>query len=60
VGLAGALQDGPLSQPPGTRRPPEPERLERYSVAAAAARIQAAYDELLGIKAAPQPELERV
>lgn len=60
VGLASALQDGPLSQPPGTRRPPEPERLERYSVPAAAARIQAAYDELLGIKAAPQPELERV
>jgi len=60
VGLASALQDGPLSQPPGTRRPPEPERLERYSVPAAAARIQAAYDELLGIKAKPQPELERV
>ena len=32
---------------PGARRAPEPERLERFSAAAAAARLRAAYDELL-------------
>ncbi len=34
--------------PPGTRRPPEPERLERYSLPAAAARLRDIYDELMG------------
>lgn len=48
AGLAGVLADGPLATAPGTRRAPERERLERYSSAAAAARLRAAYDELLG------------
>ncbi len=48
VGLAAALREGPLAGAPGTRRAPDPERLERYSTAAAAARLKAVYDELLG------------
>lgn len=48
VGLAGVLADGPLAAPPGTRREPDPARLERYSHAAQARRLRAAYDELLG------------
>lgn len=47
VGLADVLADGPLAGAPGARRAPEPERLERFSSAAAAARLRAAYDELL-------------
>jgi glycosyltransferase involved in cell wall biosynthesis len=46
-GLATALAAGPLSAAPGTRRAPEPDRLTRYSSAAAAARLRAVYDELL-------------
>jgi glycosyltransferase involved in cell wall biosynthesis len=44
VGLADAL----ASVAPGGRRAPEPERLERFSAPAAAARLRAAYDRLLG------------
>lgn len=47
VGLADALRDGPLAGPPASRRAPEPERLARFSADAAAARLRAAYDELL-------------
>jgi glycosyltransferase involved in cell wall biosynthesis len=47
VGLARALADGPLAGPPGQRRAPEPERLEQFSAAAAAARVRAAYEELV-------------
>jgi glycosyltransferase involved in cell wall biosynthesis len=46
-GLADALADGPLAGALMQRRAPEPERLARYSSAAAAARLRAAYDELL-------------
>jgi len=47
AGLAGALERGPLAEPPGARRAPEPDRLERFSSGAAAARLAAAYDRLL-------------
>jgi glycosyltransferase involved in cell wall biosynthesis len=47
VGLAAVLADGPLAGEPGARRAPEPERLERYSLGAMAARVEAAYDELV-------------
>jgi glycosyltransferase involved in cell wall biosynthesis len=47
VGLAGVLDHGPLAGPPAARRAPEPDRLERYSRRAQAARLRAAYDELL-------------
>jgi hypothetical protein len=40
------LIDGPLAGEPGARRAPEPDRLERFSAPAAAARLRAAYDEL--------------
>ena len=46
VGLARTLADGPLAGAPGARRVPEPDRLERYSSTAAAARLRAAYDRL--------------
>jgi glycosyltransferase involved in cell wall biosynthesis len=46
LGLAGILDDGPLAAPPGTRRAPEAERLERFSAEAAAARLRAAYEQL--------------
>jgi hypothetical protein len=46
VGLADALAGGPLAGAPGARRAPEPERLERFSAPAAAARLRAAYEEL--------------
>ena len=46
AGLADALAAGPLAGAPGTRRAPEPERLERFSAAAAAVRLRRAYDEL--------------
>jgi len=36
AGLADALAVGPLAAAPGTRRAPEPERLQRFSAAAAA------------------------
>ena len=43
-GLADALAGGPLAEGPGARRAPAPERLERFSTTAAAARLRAAYD----------------
>jgi glycosyltransferase involved in cell wall biosynthesis len=47
VGLAQALADGPLAHVPGARNAPEEARLERFSTAAAAARLGAIYDDLL-------------
>ncbi len=47
VGLAEVLRATVLAAPPGTRRAPEPDRLERYSVPAAAARLAAAYERVL-------------
>ncbi|HEY4278328.1 MAG TPA: glycosyltransferase [Conexibacter sp.] len=47
VGLADVLADGPIAAQPGTRRAPDLARLERYSDGAQAARLRAAYDELL-------------
>jgi glycosyltransferase involved in cell wall biosynthesis len=45
--LADALERGPLAAPPGTRRAPDPARLERFSVPAAAARLTEAYTSLV-------------
>ena len=47
VGLARALAEGPLSRPPGQRAEPPEELVRRYSIAAAAERLAAAYDRLL-------------
>jgi glycosyltransferase involved in cell wall biosynthesis len=47
LGLAQLLRDGPLSRPPGERVEHPPERVERYSTAAAAERLGAVYDRLL-------------
>jgi glycosyltransferase involved in cell wall biosynthesis len=47
VGLADALQEGPLAAAPGARLAPEEGRLERFSAAAAAERLRSIYDELL-------------
>ncbi|MGO9322595.1 MAG: glycosyltransferase [Solirubrobacteraceae bacterium] len=47
VGLAQALQEGPLAGAPGARMAPEEGRLERFSAAAAAERLRSIYDELL-------------
>jgi len=46
LALARVLADGPLADAPAARRAPEPERLERYSAAAAAERLRRAYDAL--------------
>jgi glycosyltransferase involved in cell wall biosynthesis len=46
-GLADALERGSLSGPPGARRSADPERVERFSSRAAAARLRAVYDEML-------------
>jgi glycosyltransferase involved in cell wall biosynthesis len=43
-GLADLLANGPLSSSPATRRAPEPDRLERFSNTAAAARLRSAYE----------------
>jgi glycosyltransferase involved in cell wall biosynthesis len=48
VGLAQALETGPLSAPPATRATPDGALVERYSAAAAAERLRAAYGDLLG------------
>jgi glycosyltransferase involved in cell wall biosynthesis len=48
VGLATALREGPLAAPPATRSSPAPARVELYSTTAAAARLRAAYDAVLG------------
>lgn len=47
VGMARALAAGPLSRPPGTRVEYPAELLRRYSTAAAAERLAAAYDRVL-------------
>jgi glycosyltransferase involved in cell wall biosynthesis len=47
VGLADALERGPLATPPATRRAPDAALLERYSRHAQAARLRAAYDAVL-------------
>jgi glycosyltransferase involved in cell wall biosynthesis len=47
LGLARALREGPLSRPPGARVEHSPERVERYSAAAAADRLAAAYERVL-------------
>jgi glycosyltransferase involved in cell wall biosynthesis len=47
VGLADALDHGPLAQAPGARRVPEPGLLDRYGSHAAAERLRAAYERLL-------------
>ena len=47
VGLARALEDGPLAAPPGTRVAYDPALLERYSDRAAAERLRTAYRALL-------------
>lgn len=46
--LAAVLADGPLAGQPGARRVASAERIERYSTTAAAARLKAHYDALLG------------
>ena len=46
AGLADALAAGPLAREPGARAAPEPERLERFSAAAAAERLREAYASL--------------
>jgi glycosyltransferase involved in cell wall biosynthesis len=46
MGIARALADGPLSRPPATRVVHSPELVRRYSTAAAAERLAAAYDRL--------------
>jgi glycosyltransferase involved in cell wall biosynthesis len=48
MGLARALAEGPLSRPPGERTDPPEELVRRYSIAAAADRLAAAYDRLVG------------
>jgi glycosyltransferase involved in cell wall biosynthesis len=45
--LAKMLRDGPLSRPPGARVEHPRERVERYSIPAAADRLAAVYDRLL-------------
>ncbi len=47
MGMARALAAGPLARPPGTRAPHSPELVERYSTAAAAARLAGAYARVL-------------
>ncbi len=47
-GLADVLACGPLTQPPGTRTPPDAALLRRYSAQAAAERLRGAYAGLLG------------
>ena len=47
AGLADALAEGPLTQPPGTRAAPAPALVERYSNASAARRLSEAYAGLL-------------
>ncbi len=49
VGLCDALMSGPLAASPGSRTQPEPERVERFSTAAAAERLRGLYSELLAL-----------
>jgi glycosyltransferase involved in cell wall biosynthesis len=53
IGLAHALAEGPLADPPGTRAEYDNERVQRLGTGAAAARLAAVYDELLGVGARP-------
>ena len=46
VGLARCLADGPLDGPPGARRPPGADTLERFSRDAATERLRAVYRSL--------------
>jgi glycosyltransferase involved in cell wall biosynthesis len=48
IGMARALAAGPLTRPPGTRVVYPAELLQHYSTHAAAARLAAAYDRVLG------------
>jgi glycosyltransferase involved in cell wall biosynthesis len=48
IGLANALERGPLAGAPSARRRPPAERLELSPPAAAADRLRAVYDDLLG------------
>jgi glycosyltransferase involved in cell wall biosynthesis len=48
LALADALERGPLAAAPGARRAPDPARLERFSVEAAAGRLREAYAQVLG------------
>jgi glycosyltransferase involved in cell wall biosynthesis len=48
LGLARALAEGPLSRSPGERRVYPAELVTRYSHRAAAQRLAAVYDDLLG------------
>lgn len=56
LGLARALASGPLSRPPGSRVAYDSDLVERYGSRAAARRLAAAYDELLGLEPAPAPQ----
>jgi glycosyltransferase involved in cell wall biosynthesis len=47
MAIARALEAGPLSRPPAARVEHDPERLRRYSTAAAAERLAAAYERVL-------------
>jgi glycosyltransferase involved in cell wall biosynthesis len=47
IGLARALAEGPLSRAPGARVEHPPERVDRYSIDAAARRLGAAYERVL-------------
>lgn len=51
--LARALAGGPLSRPPGARVEYPEEAVRRYSSAAAALRLAAAYDQALALPAVP-------
>jgi glycosyltransferase involved in cell wall biosynthesis len=50
--LARLLAEGPLARPPAQRMDHPSERVEQYSTAAAAQRLTAAYDRVLGSSAA--------
>jgi glycosyltransferase involved in cell wall biosynthesis len=47
IGLARALEEGPLARPPGDRVTYDEQLLQHYSSAAAAERLTAAYDRVL-------------
>jgi glycosyltransferase involved in cell wall biosynthesis len=47
LGLAAALEAGPLARPAGFRQAPEADRMQLYSSSAATERLRAAYDALI-------------
>jgi glycosyltransferase involved in cell wall biosynthesis len=47
VGMADALEEGPLAAAPGSRHAPPADRLELFSATAAAERLRSIYEELL-------------